>query len=171
MTALDCHPYPLVPVPNAGTGELLPSVTERYQQILLPALLACDAALCSLPNPSCIEAVIHFMSRHEEALSMVLRGGSPLLSTSYLQELRLVLSLLARVAAEPPAMLESACAMAKLRQLALSLLPRITVLLLTLSRRLAHSRSGVYKLVRPVFKPCAEETESEMADINFSTMS
>lgn len=58
MTTLDCHPYPLTSLQAEGGG-LLPSVAARYQQVLLPALLVCDAALSSLGsyNQSCVSEV------------------------------------------------------------------------------------------------------------------
>jgi hypothetical protein len=57
LSCLDCYPYPQIQSKN--DNGLLPSITLRYQQILLPSLLVCDASLSSLGkhNQSCVTEV------------------------------------------------------------------------------------------------------------------
>lgn len=100
----------------------------------------CDSGVCP--------QVVHFLVRHGETISLILRGGSPLLSYGSLRELSLVVSLLARCAeatVSAPHLaphLEASATLQRLRQLTLALLPRFT-----LSQSLANKIRARARLV------------------------
>merc|ERR1719309_1867205 len=75
---------------------------HKYQSILFPVLRVCEAVLASLgaDNVSAAAQTLHFLTGHEEVVSLVLRGSAarsslhPLL----LQELALLTAVVSRAA-------------------------------------------------------------------------
>ncbi|XP_026324048.1 nuclear pore complex protein Nup205 [Hyposmocoma kahamanoa] len=66
MTSLDCHPDIHTGYGTHQDTEFVPSVANRFRQILVPALALCDALLTTLgtQNHSCVIHVTHFLLSH-----------------------------------------------------------------------------------------------------------
>ncbi|CAK1599296.1 unnamed protein product [Parnassius mnemosyne] len=138
MRALHCHPdlhaaTAATPATDHDT-HFVPSVPNRFRQILVPALALCDALLTSLgtQNHSCVIHVTHFLISHVECVDMVLRAAHPTSPEGLLVELEALTSVIARashrevlaqVRAEP-ALQRCEAGLQRLRWLMLALLPR-----------------------------------------------
>ncbi|XP_052747538.1 nuclear pore complex protein Nup205 [Bicyclus anynana] len=133
MRALDCHPDIHTGYANHQDTEFVPSVANRFRDILVPALALCDALLSTLgaDNHSCVLHVTHFLLSHLECVDMVLRAAHPLSPPGLLVELEALTSVIARSAGREllgavadTALQHSAAAVQRVQHLALALLPR-----------------------------------------------
>ncbi|VVC86984.1 unnamed protein product, partial [Leptidea sinapis] len=79
LKALDCHPDVHTGYANHKDTEFVPSVANRFRQILVPALALCDALLTTLgtQNHSCAMHITHFLLSHLECVDLVLRATHP----------------------------------------------------------------------------------------------
>lgn len=101
MKVFDHHPIMQAGAADASSSaDFIPSVGNRYMQILLPALHLCDAVLTTLgmENLSCVVQVIHFLLSHVQTVGLVLGSASPFLPLNYLKELVHVTAVIARSA-------------------------------------------------------------------------
>lgn len=100
MKVFDHHPIMHAGAADSSSADFIPSVGNRYLQILLPALHLCDAVLTTLgmENLSCVVQVIHFLLSHVQTVGLVLGSASPFLPLSYLKELVHVTAVIARSA-------------------------------------------------------------------------
>lgn len=98
MTVFDNHPDIHVDF-DSGEG-FLPSIGERYQQILLPALYLCDALLTTLgtENQSCCVQVCGFLQSHREVVETALRNAMPSSNPLFLKEVACITGVVARSA-------------------------------------------------------------------------
>lgn len=100
MKVFDHHPIMHAGAADSTSADFIPSVGNRYLQILLPALHLCDAVLATLgmENLSCVVQVIHFLLSHVQTVGLVLGSASPFLPLNYLKELVHVTAVIARSA-------------------------------------------------------------------------
>ncbi|CAG9575380.1 unnamed protein product [Danaus chrysippus] len=137
MRVLDCHPDIHTGYGNHQDTEFVPSVANRFRQILVPALSLCSALLTSLgpDNHSCVLHVTHLLLTHLECVDVVLRAAHPNSPEGLLVELEALSSVIARTAgrevfsegALPGTSLASAAAGARrVAGLVRALLPRFT---------------------------------------------
>ncbi|XP_076058270.1 nuclear pore complex protein Nup205 isoform X2 [Oratosquilla oratoria] len=129
MKAFDCRPDDQSYQVDPG-DEFLPSVTQRYQQILFPALRMC-LGVCTVlgsENYSASTHVMHFLVSHVDAMATALRPPRSAHPSS-LEELALITATVAGAThhshAHPldPAAIEIQAQMTRLQQLMLALIP------------------------------------------------
>ncbi|XP_014664623.1 PREDICTED: LOW QUALITY PROTEIN: nuclear pore complex protein Nup205-like [Priapulus caudatus] len=108
-TVFSMRPQQEYSLPRTQIGGLqyesfLPTVMDRYRQILQPALKLCLAILMSLGsrNKQAANEVLGFLVAHSEMVSSVLRDAPTSLDLASLQELALVTAVVARSAVEDP---------------------------------------------------------------------
>ena len=101
FSVLDLRPDPDTSLLRDETDDSVPGLT-RYHSVLFPVLRLCQAVLASLgsDNVSAASQVVHFLSGHEELVTIILRGSAArsTLHPSLLQELSLVTSVVSRAA-------------------------------------------------------------------------
>ncbi|XP_045761560.1 nuclear pore complex protein Nup205 [Maniola jurtina] len=134
MRVLDCHPDIHTGYGNHQDTEFVPSVANRFRDILVPALALCDALLTTLgaENHSCVLHVTHFLLSHLECVDMVLRAAHPNSPQGLLIELEALTSVIARTSnrevfgsvAADTALQHSAAGVQRVQYLMLALLPR-----------------------------------------------
>ncbi|CAK1548023.1 unnamed protein product [Leptosia nina] len=97
IKALDCHPDIHTGYGGKDT-EFVPSVANRFRQMLVPALALCDALLTTLgsQNHSCVLHITHFLLSHLECVDMVLRATHPSSPQGLLIEASHLTSVIAR---------------------------------------------------------------------------
>ncbi|KAJ0180868.1 hypothetical protein K1T71_002953 [Dendrolimus kikuchii] len=100
MRVLGCHPDIHTGYATHKDTEFVPSVANRFRQILVPALALCDALLTTLgsQNHSCVIHVTHFLLSHIESIDMVLRAAHPSSPPELLSEVAAVTSVVSRAA-------------------------------------------------------------------------
>ncbi|XP_050663586.1 nuclear pore complex protein Nup205 [Leptidea sinapis] len=100
LKALDCHPDVHTGYANHKDTEFVPSVANRFRQILVPALALCDALLTTLgtQNHSCAMHITHFLLSHLECVDLVLRATHPSSPEGLLCEAAALTSVVARTA-------------------------------------------------------------------------
>ncbi|KAL3284709.1 hypothetical protein HHI36_018857 [Cryptolaemus montrouzieri] len=81
-------------------SQFTPSLEEQYLQIWLPTFDICNALLTTLSceNKSTLVQILYYIFSHLDVVELVLRSGSPELSTISLKELALITFVLARTA-------------------------------------------------------------------------
>ncbi|XP_047033205.1 nuclear pore complex protein Nup205 [Helicoverpa zea] len=136
LTALDKHPDIHTGLGSHQDTEFVPSVANRFRQILVPALALCDALLTTLgpQNHSCVLHVTHALLSHVECIDAVLRAAHPNSPVELLIEVEAITSVIGRAANrevfggasgdEPTALQASAGAAQRVRWLLLALLAR-----------------------------------------------
>uniref|UniRef100_A0A2A4J4Y4 Nuclear pore complex protein Nup205 n=1 Tax=Heliothis virescens TaxID=7102 RepID=A0A2A4J4Y4_HELVI len=136
LTALSKHPDIHTGYAAHQDTEFVPSVANRFRQILVPALALCDALLTTLgpQNHSCVLHVTHALLSHVECIDAVLRAAHPNSPVELLIEVEAITSVIGRAAnrevfggasiAEPTALQASAAAAQRVRWLLLALLAR-----------------------------------------------
>lgn len=99
MNVFDQHPDVHVGF-DGGDCSFIPSVGQRYQQILFPALYLCDALLTTLgtENQSCSMQVCGFLQSHRDVVEMTLRNGLPQSHSLFLKEIAYLTGVIARSA-------------------------------------------------------------------------
>lgn len=100
MKVFDMHPKPLLPHELKVETEFVPSQSERFQQVLFPALNLFDMITTSLgtENRSSNEAVVHFLLCHGDMVSSILRTASPRSPLVNLKEVARLTGVIARTA-------------------------------------------------------------------------
>ncbi|CAG9783349.1 unnamed protein product [Diatraea saccharalis] len=136
MRALSCHPDIHAATDTARDTQFVPPVTDRFRQILVPALSLCDALLTSLGtgNHSCVLHITHLLLSHADVLDIVLRAAHPNSPLDLLIETEALTCVLARAsdgraaagARGDTALQHSGGALQRLHALMLALLPRYT---------------------------------------------
>ncbi|KAL0280136.1 UNVERIFIED_CONTAM: hypothetical protein PYX00_001520 [Menopon gallinae] len=98
MKVFDIHPKPLLPEEIKIETDFIPSQTERFQQVLFPALNLFDTIITSLgtENRSSNEAIVHFLLCHGDMVASILRTASPRAPLSSLKEVARLTSVIAR---------------------------------------------------------------------------
>ncbi|XP_075990057.1 nuclear pore complex protein Nup205 [Anticarsia gemmatalis] len=136
LSALSAHPDIHTGYAQHADTEFVPSVANRFRQILVPALALCDALLTTLggQNHSCVLHVHHALLSHVECIDMVLRAAHPNSPVELLIEVEAITSVIGRAsnrevfgaaaAAEPTALQPAAPAALRVRMLMLALLAR-----------------------------------------------
>ncbi|KAJ8734370.1 hypothetical protein PYW07_014921 [Mythimna separata] len=136
LTALAAHPDIHTGYGAHKDTEFVPSVANRFRQILVPALSLCDALLTTLgpQNHSCVLHVTHALLSHVECIDAVLRAAHPNSPMELLIEVEAITSVIGRASnrevfggaqvSEPTALQPSAAAAARVRWLMLALLAR-----------------------------------------------
>ncbi|CAH1643767.1 unnamed protein product [Spodoptera littoralis] len=136
LSALAAHPDIHTGYASHKDTEFVPSVANRFRQVLVPALCVCDAVLTSLGahNHSCVLHVTHALLSHVECIDAVLRAAHPNSPVELLIEVEAITSVIGRasnrevfggaVAVEPTALQASAAAAQRVRWLMLALLGR-----------------------------------------------
>ncbi|XP_012279262.1 nuclear pore complex protein Nup205 isoform X2 [Orussus abietinus] len=99
MRVFDYHPDAHVGF-ESGDASFLPSVGQRYQQVLLPALYLCDALLTTLgtENQSCAVQVCGFLQSHRDAVEAALGNALPCSNASFLKEVACLTGVIGRSA-------------------------------------------------------------------------
>ncbi|KAI5637337.1 hypothetical protein NE865_09906 [Phthorimaea operculella] len=134
MTVLSCHPDIHTGYGQHKDTEFVPSVANRFRQILVPALALCDALLTTLgtENHSCVIHVTHLLLSHVECIDCVLRAAHPNSPQGLLTELEWITSVIARASNQEvfglvqtdTALQHSAASLQRVQSLMLALLPR-----------------------------------------------
>ncbi|CAH2257656.1 jg13054 [Pararge aegeria aegeria] len=133
MRVLDCHPDIHTGYGQHQDTEFVPSVANRFRDVLVPALALCDALLTTLgaDNHSCVLHITHLLLSHLECVDMVLRAAHPSSPAGLLLELEALSSVVARsshrdvfCSAADTALQHSAAGMQRIQYLMLALLPR-----------------------------------------------
>ncbi|KAJ2946743.1 hypothetical protein O0L34_g12803 [Tuta absoluta] len=134
MTVLSCHPDIHTGYGQHKDTEFVPSVANRFRQILVPALALCDALLTTLgtDNHSCVIHVTHLLLSHVECIDCVLRAAHPNSPQGLLTELEWITSVIARASNQEvfglvqtdTALQHSAASLQRVQSLMLALLPR-----------------------------------------------
>ncbi|EEB19194.1 conserved hypothetical protein [Pediculus humanus corporis] len=98
MKVFDFHPKPLLPHELKIETDFVPSQSERFQQVLFPALNLFDTIVTSLgtENHSSNEAIVHFLLCHGDTVASILRNASPRSSLGSLKEVARLTSVIAR---------------------------------------------------------------------------
>lgn len=98
MKVFDFHPKPLLPHELKLETEFVPSQSERFQQVLFPALNLFDTIVTSLgtENRSSNEAIVHFLLCHGDMVASILRTASPRSSLGSLKEVARLTGVIAR---------------------------------------------------------------------------
>ncbi|XP_034945477.1 nuclear pore complex protein Nup205 [Chelonus insularis] len=99
MSVFDQHPDIQISF-KESTESFLPSLGQRYQQILLPALYLCDALLTTLgtENQSCAIQVCGFIQSHRDAVEIILRNAMPHFNNLFLNQVSCLTGVIARSA-------------------------------------------------------------------------
>ncbi|XP_046996965.1 nuclear pore complex protein Nup205 [Schistocerca americana] len=134
MSIFDRHPDIRQSVPNLDVN-ILPSVTQRFLQILFPALDLCDSVLTSLTpdNQSCCSQIHHFLLSHSVMVCTVLRAAGPSLPMPFLSEVARITGIIARCTnfdfrgTRDFSDVEVSGQMQRIQKLMLTLLPRFVV--------------------------------------------
>ena len=102
MKVFDIYPKPLLPHVHELKLEtdFVPPQSERFQQILFPALNLFDTIITSLgtENRSSNEAIVHFLLCHGDMVSSILRNAAPRTTLSNLREVARLTGVIARSA-------------------------------------------------------------------------
>ncbi|XP_045464322.1 nuclear pore complex protein Nup205 [Harmonia axyridis] len=132
-------------------SQFTPSLEEQYLQIWLPSFDLCNALLTTLgcDNKSALVQILFYVLSHMDVVELVLRSGSPELSTVSLKELSLITSVLSRSAnneliniMENPDLVQSNRAqLYRLQKLIFALLPKF-ILTESVIRNLIHNTSN-----------------------------
>lgn len=102
MKVFDLHPEILkhaqMQVPSETMEDLGIPVENRYLQIFLPTLDLCNTIITTLGtrNKSAVIQVVYYLISHLDVVELILQNGSPLLANSFLEELDLLTSVIAR---------------------------------------------------------------------------
>ncbi|KAK0157412.1 hypothetical protein PV328_011157 [Microctonus aethiopoides] len=99
MSVFDQHPDIHVGFEVNNTS-FLPSIGQRYQQILLPAMYLCDALLTTLgtENQSCAIQVCGFIQSHRDTIEMILRNVTSQSNNLFLNQVACITGVIARSA-------------------------------------------------------------------------
>ncbi|KAK9882396.1 hypothetical protein WA026_020918 [Henosepilachna vigintioctopunctata] len=132
-------------------SQFTPSLEEQYLQIWLPTFDLCNAVLTTLgcENKSALVQILFFILSHLDVVELVLRSGSPELSTISLKELSLITFVLARTANNelinimdnPELIQNNRAQLYRLQKLLLALLPKF-ILSDSVIRNLIHNASN-----------------------------
>ncbi|XP_045513787.1 nuclear pore complex protein Nup205 [Pieris brassicae] len=136
LKALDCHPDIHTGYGSKDT-DFVPSVANRFRQMLVPALTLCDALLTTLgsQNHSCVLHITHLLLSHLECVDMVLRATHPNSPQGLLIEAAALTSVIARTSdrevfsaiQSDTALQRSGAALQRVHALMLTLLARFHV--------------------------------------------
>lgn len=98
LGALSAHPDIHTGAAQHRDTDFVPTVANRFRQILVPALALCDALLTTLgsQNHSCVLQVHHALLSHVECIDMVLRAAHPNSPVEFLTEVEAITSVLGR---------------------------------------------------------------------------
>ncbi|XP_053601965.1 nuclear pore complex protein Nup205 [Plodia interpunctella] len=136
MRALACHPDVHTGYGTHSDTQFVPSVANRFRQILSPALALCDALLTTLgtQNHSCVIHITHFLLSHLECVDVVLRAAHPNSPPALLAEVEALTSVIGRASnrevfgavQDDTALQHSAAGIQRVQSLMLALLARFT---------------------------------------------
>lgn len=102
MKVFDLHPDFQIMDMRDDDDAFIPPISNRYQQLLFPALNLCDVILMTLgsDNQSALMQVTHFLLSHSDIVEIVLRAGTPSMSVGLLKELSALTGLIARTSSQ-----------------------------------------------------------------------
>jgi nuclear pore complex protein Nup205 len=163
MKVFDLHPdFQISNVMETNENAFIPSISNRYQQILFPALNLCDVILFTLgsENQSAVTQITHFLLSHSDIVEIVLRAGIPSMSLGLLKELAALSGLIARAAnqsindlMDPSGNHDIGAHLYRLQKLMMALFPRFTLINANLRE--------AQRVITPIMQVENEEVEKQ----------